>query len=123
MGIPSTKIAERVFEEGNLVSTSEHAPPGIALAADRTVCVIRPEADRQPLAAVRLVHIGRPEARAPPRQMSSRWVQPPARLTTHNLSRSTERGTVEVTHCNSSISKMLELTSRSRRQAGSGCDP
>jgi hypothetical protein len=64
------------------VPTSEHAPPGIALAADRTVCVIRPEADRQPLAAVRLVHIGQPEARAPPRQMSSRWVQPPARLTT-----------------------------------------
>src|ERR1700734_717467 len=60
------KIAERVFEEGNLVPTSEHAPPGIALAADRTVCVIRPEADRQPLAAVRLVHRGRLEARAPP---------------------------------------------------------
>lgn len=52
------------------MSTSEHAPPGTALAADRTVCVARPEADRQPMAAVRLVRIG-PEARAPPVPRSS----------------------------------------------------
>jgi hypothetical protein len=104
------------------VPTSEHAPPGIALAADRTVCVIRPEADRQPLAAVRLVHRGRLEARAPPQTD----VEPMGAATgpTNHAKPlpSTERGTVEVTHCNSSIIKMIGLD-RSERQGGAERDP
>jgi hypothetical protein len=47
------------------VSSCEHAPPGIVLATDRQTRGVTRKADRQPMAAVRLVHLGR-VARAPP---------------------------------------------------------
>jgi hypothetical protein len=141
-GNPKMGVAGQDCDAGHLMRTYGTAPSSplitcwVASAASH-FCVVpglyalsKPVGARAPplrrvaLSLARHATRGPVRASADPfRQMSSRWVQPPARLTTHNLSRSTERGTVEVTHCNSSISKMLELTSRSRRQAGSGCDP